>query len=161
MKPSEIEKKVDNLPSPQKRSRRGKVSRKMLAVIAIIVGCFVITASAGLLSYYGQIQMTATVSQSILVDGNDWTNPVLGSFAVTGGCTVCRPHWIKNNACIAGNVSIGTTITGPSGPSGVTVTYKVQATDDNTNWGNNEVVAFTSVGLTLDTLFAGAGLSYT
>ncbi len=51
-------------------------------------------------------------------------------------------------------------------PTGLDVdatAYITQITDDNTNWGSrdNEVVAFSPSGLTLDDLFAGAGLSYT
>lgn len=102
----------------KKIGRRGKIG---LAVL--IAFMFIGVASAGILSHYNTITTTANVRQSILVDGKDVNTPVTDSFDVTGGCTVCKSHWIKNNACIDGTVSLDTTITGPGGSDGVTVTY--------------------------------------
>lgn len=115
----------------KKIGRRGKIGLAVLMAF-MLVG----VASAGLLTYYGRITTTATVSQSILVDGTDWTTPVTDSFDVTGGCTVCRDHEISNDACIDGTVSLGTTITGPGGPGGVTVTYmdSVHLENKDGNW---------------------------
>ena len=103
-----------------RRRRIGMRKRTAVSIFAVLFIALALTASAALLTYYGKVETTATVSQSILVDGNDWTNPVLDSFDVTGGCTVCKYHWIRNNACIDGTVSLDTVISSP----GVTVTYK-------------------------------------
>jgi len=129
-------------------------------VIAVLVGALMITASAALLTYYGKVITTATVSQSVLLDGNDYTTPVTNSFGVMGGCCKCSTHDLENQGCISADIDLATTYS-PDGV-GITTTYTVQTTDDNTNFGNNEVVAFAiTSGLTLDSLFAGAGLSYT
>ena len=139
MKNEEVERAVDNL-SHKKRSRRGiGISKKMTVGIFAVLIAGTLIASAGLLTYYGQVTTTATVSQSILVDGKDYTVPITDSFATTGGCTVCKPHWIKNNACIEGAVSLDTTITGPGGPSGVNVAYYLDEWIDDDNEYNNVV----------------------
>jgi len=117
-------------------------------------------ASGALLSYYGKVTTTATVSQSVLLDGNDYTNPVADSFGTVGGCCEWSDHDLENKGCSQAPIVIDTSYS-PDG-IGITTTYTVQTTDDNTNWGDNEVVAFPiATGLTLDDLFAGAGLSYT
>ena len=114
-----------------KIGRRGKIGLTVLVAVM-----FIGVASAGLLSYYGKVTTTANVSQSIFVDGNDYTTPVTDDFAVTGGCTVCVDHKISNVACIDGTVSLDTTITGPGGPSGVTVTYmdSVRLENKDVDW---------------------------
>ncbi len=122
MKPNEIERKVDNLISPQKRSRRGKrMKRKMLAVIAVIVSCLVITASATLLTYYGQVTTTANVSQSVLIDGNDYTTPITHEFGIIAGCTQWIKHKIENRACVEAPIDVSET----GIVEGITVSYYI------------------------------------
>ena len=90
-----------------------------IGMVAFAILLATTLVSAGFLLHYGTISTTATVSQSILVDGKDYNTPVTDIFDTTGGCAVCKSHWIKNNACIDGTVSIDTT----GIPGGVTVTY--------------------------------------
>lgn len=148
-KVSKIEKTVDAMGLP-KKGRFGKLSRKTAIVGVALVLVMSVIVSAGLLSYYGKITTTATVSQSILVDGNDWTTPVANSFDVTGGCTICRSHWIRNKACIDGTVSLDTTITGPGGPGGVTVTYKDSVHLENKDGDWNPIVDDTYADVTFE-----------
>jgi hypothetical protein len=132
----------------KKLGRRGKIG---LAVL--IAFMFIGVASAGILSHYNTITTTASISQSILVDGKDVNTPITDSFATTGGCTVCKPHWIKNNACIDGTVSLSTVITSPQGPAGVIVTYMDSVhleNKDPSTWailGNDNMEADVTFGL--------------
>jgi len=71
----EIEKIVDKIKlSPQKKRRKRGISRKMAIATAIVVGFFVITASAALLNYYGKVETTTNVAQSITLDGNSFSS---------------------------------------------------------------------------------------
>ena len=106
----EIEKIVDKIKvSPQKKRSKRTMSRKMMIATAIVVGCFVITASAALLSYYGKVETTATVSQSVLLDGNDYTVPQTHTFDTAGGCYECFEHTLENQGCSEAPINIVTT----------------------------------------------------
>lgn len=87
-----------------KLGRRGKIG---LAVL--IAFMFIGAASAGLLTYYGKVTTTANVSQSVLLDGNDYTTPVTNSFSTIGGCCECFAHNLENRGCSDAEVDIVTT----------------------------------------------------
>ena len=99
-----------------------------IGIVAIALLLAATLVSAGILTYYGKITTTATVSQSILVDGKDYSSPITDDITATGGCTVCKSHWIKNNACIDGTVSLVTTA-----DSAITVTYMDSVHLENKN----------------------------
>ncbi len=112
----EIEKIVDKLNlSPQKKRRKRKMSRKMMIATAIVVGCFVITASAGLLQYYGQVSTTATVEQSVRLWYGDnyvnWDSEITGDDIDTtaGNCEYAK-HRIKNFAGVDAPVALNTEV---------------------------------------------------
>jgi hypothetical protein len=106
----EIEKMVDKLTlSPQKKKRKRTMSRRMAIAATIVVSCFVITASAALLSYYGQITTTAEVSQSVKVDGHAWDNDITHDFTGSAGSTIIYKHKIENTASVEAEIEIVTT----------------------------------------------------
>ena len=121
---SKVEKGVDSLGSHSK-GRRGKVSRKMMAITAIVIGCFVITASGALLSHYGKIQTTANISQSVLIDGNDYATPVTHEFSIVAGCTEVFKHKIENRACVEAPIDITTLVNGYDEVEGVNIYYYI------------------------------------
>lgn len=142
-----------------------------MSIVAAILIAATMLVNAAFLNSYGTVETTATVSQSILVDDNDYDSPVTDSFAVTGGCTVCRSHWIRNRACIDGTVSLGTGVSGSpgtGGSNGVTVTYMDSVHLENKNpsdWtildGDNieADVTFGLVGETFDYTLEATGLT--
>jgi len=140
----------------KKIGRRGKIGLAVL-IAFMLVGI----ASSAYLDHYGKITTTVNVSQSILVDGNDVNTPVTDSFDATGGDTVCRPHWIRNNACIDGTVLLSTTST-----TGITVTYKDSVhleNKDPADWsiiddGMEADITFGLVGETFDYTIEATGL---
>ena len=132
--------------------------KMLIAVLAIVL--LVGVVSAATISYFGQIKVTTTVSQAVLVDGKSYADmPIEETATVAGGESFCRPHWLKSQTSVPVTVGL---YTPPE--AGITVTYSTQITDNNTNFGSedNEVVAFPiTSGLILNTLFAGDGLKYT
>jgi len=84
--------------------RRGKIG---LAVLVALM--FIGVASAALLPYYGKITTTANVSQSVLIDGYDYTNPITNEFDVIGGCSKCFEHTLENQGCSDAPIDIVTT----------------------------------------------------
>jgi hypothetical protein len=92
----------------------------LVAMVSILVGTAMI-GSGALLTFYGSVQTTATVSQSVLLDGNDYTQTIYHDFETTGGCTECFIHNLENKACVDAVVDFETTITPDD--EGITVDY--------------------------------------
>jgi len=72
----------------------------LLAIVAIAISAGM--ASAALLSYYGKITTTVNVQQSVLVDGNDYTEPIVDELPelAPGGETFLFKHWLHNRASV-------------------------------------------------------------
>ena len=79
---------------------------KKLIIAVLALALLIGTASAGILTYYGRIVTTATVSQSVLLDGNDYTTPVEDAFTAYGGYCVCREHWLENQGSASVTVDV-------------------------------------------------------
>lgn len=86
--------------------------KKTTAVAVIFLTMFAFTVGATILTYYGQINTTANVSQSVLLgDEFGWyayDEPVYKVFDVTGGCFKCTCMKIKNDGCIEAGVDVET-----------------------------------------------------
>jgi hypothetical protein len=109
--------------------KKRSISKKMLVgVFAVLIACTLV-ASAGLLTYYGQVTTEATVQQSVQlrnVGGSwrNWDNPILKSFTTTGGDCEVEDFEIRNQASIEAEIGIDTSFnTYGKGSDGVTVTY--------------------------------------
>ena len=144
--------------------RLGRRGKTMLAILIAVM--FVSIATAALIPHFGVIKTTATVDKQAVqlsADGSTWLSynaaiehPIPDAAPSE---TYCFKQWIRNSASVPVDVTF--TNNDPADESIIT-TYTVQTTDDNTNWGDNEVVAFPiASGITLDELFDDAGLSYT
>lgn len=99
----------------------------ILAIVAIVMTAGM--ASAALLSYYGKITATANVEQSVVVDDQDYLNPIVERFDTVGGNTVVMPHILTNRSEISATVNFETSCSAVDinddwmKPDGVTVTY--------------------------------------
>jgi len=82
---------------------------KSVPLLAIVViSLLAIGASAGILTYYGRVGGDVTVLQSVLVDGKGWQVPIVETFEVIGGDTVCTTHTLLNRASIPAPVGFET-----------------------------------------------------
>jgi hypothetical protein len=123
-----MEKRVDELlaqkSNPKKdRKRTGKRFGKkaVFGLLAVfITGTLIV--SGGLLTFYGKVETTAQVSQSVLLNGNDYTaSPITNSFDITGGCCKCISYTLENQGSEDEEINIDTTYN-PNGV-GITTTY--------------------------------------
>ena len=91
------------------------MARGIFAVLIIALATTLV--SAGLLNYFGEVQTTMNVSQSVTIDGNDWDDPITQSIPdAVGGCCYCFEYEVTNNGC----EGIDLTFDGGSGlPDGV------------------------------------------
>lgn len=83
--------------------------------IALLVG----TTGAALLTYYGRIVTTATMGQSVLLDGKNWDDPVTHDISGYGGSSYCFQHTLENRGGEDVEIAFDTTFS-PSG-DGITV----------------------------------------
>jgi hypothetical protein len=84
--------------------------------IALLIG----TVSAAVLTYYGRIETSVTVGQSVLLDGkNIGEMPIYDTIDAVGGDKVGRCHWLENQA----NVPVDVELVSWGAPGGVTVVY--------------------------------------
>ena len=81
-----------------KTKKISKLGRRGIVVLAVLVAVSMI-ASAGLLTYFGKITTTATVSQSVQIDGHNWNEPISIDLDAVGGCCYCFEHEVTNNGC--------------------------------------------------------------
>lgn len=79
-----------------------KYSKKAMK-IGIAVAIVMVTATlvgATLLSFFGEVETTMNVQQSVTIDGNNWDTPVTHNILdAYGGCCYCFEHTISNNGC--------------------------------------------------------------
>ncbi len=100
-----------------------KHKKAIFGVLTILIAGSLI-ASAGLLSYYGKVETTATVAQSVVIDGQEDNTAIEHSFDITAGCAKWAKHKISNRACVEAPIDILTDINGyGKGPAGVDVDY--------------------------------------
>ena len=102
-----------------KRSKIGKRGKTVLAILVAVM--FIGVASAALLPYYNKVTTTATVSQSVLVDGKDYTDPITNEYNVTAGCCKSSHHLFENGACVNAPIEFDTQYLPDGG--GITTTY--------------------------------------
>jgi len=70
--------------------------KKKILIASLAIALLIGVVGAGLLTYYGKIQTTATVEQAVVLDGKPYTEPVTHEFTAYGGYCVCKPHYLKN-----------------------------------------------------------------
>lgn len=111
-------------------------------IIAVLIALVVLAGvgSAALLTYYNEMEGTADVLQSIIVDGNDHTTMTMytiGSSAVAGNTYIDGPFPIENRADITGYIKFATSQEANYGGSyvdasdAVTTTYFANVTLEN------------------------------
>ncbi len=103
------------------KKRHAVRKRTIVMIMAVLVGALVITASSALLTYYGKVTTTANVSQSVLLDGGDYMNPITKEFDVIGGCCKWSCHELENTGCVNAPITFNTQYS-PDG-DGITTKY--------------------------------------
>lgn len=98
------------------------MNRKKLSIAVLALALCIGLASATVLTYYGQIQVTTTVSQAVLVDGKEYSEmPITEEASVVGGESFCRPHWLQSQTSVPVQLQFATTYS-PDG-EGITTSY--------------------------------------
>jgi len=97
---------------------------KQISMMAAALIVLSVAASAALLAYFGTVTTTATVQQSVLLDGEAMPNSQFTrSVNPVGGETDCHAHTLKNQASVPFNIQLLTGYT-PEG-EGITTKYYV------------------------------------
>jgi len=98
------------------------MQRKKMLIAVLAIALLVGVVSAATISYFGQIKVTTTVSQAVLVDGKSYVDmPIEEMATVAGGESFCRPHWLTSQTSVPVNLQFETTILPDA--TGVTVSY--------------------------------------
>ena len=100
------------------------MNRKKLILLILGLAALVGTVSAAVISYFGQVQMTATVKQAVLLDGRDITEmPIEETATVAGGEFFLRYHWLKSQTSVPVNLQFETTFSPALTNDEITVSY--------------------------------------
>jgi hypothetical protein len=95
------------------------MQRKKMLIAGLAIALLIGIASAALIPYFGQVKMTATVKQAVLLDGKDINNmPITEKANVSGGESFCRYHWLKSQTSVPVALTFET-----SQIDGITVSY--------------------------------------
>ena len=154
--------------------KKVNVFGKSIPVLAIFV-LGIALVSAGLLTHYGQIQQDVDVQQAVTLDGDNCDGNVCEESSTptfNGDVLVSEVYSVENIADTPRSVELVTSCRVDDGNEEhncaigeVDTSYvKPVALDDNIDFGSsaNEIVAIVpTAGLTLNSLFSGAGLQYT
>jgi len=116
----------------KKRYRIGIQRKTAVAMVTVFVIAIMLTASAGILSYYGTKETTANVLQSVVTSDNmqTWHNydePIIREIEDMVHCTdYCYKDWIWNRACDDAPIELSVEwLLAPGGPEGFDVTQFV------------------------------------
>jgi len=123
------------------KSKKATSTTAKLLAMFLAIGLLAVLGTAGLLSYYGKVVGTVTVSQSILVDGQVYSDTgIQETITAYGGETKITPHYIKAvTTALPAKVKI--TLDNPAttdvetAPEGVTVKYLTATWTDNDSDG--------------------------
>lgn len=139
--------------------RKIKLFGRSIPIMALAMLAMATIGSAMLLNYYGVIQTTVTISQSILLDGKTCTGPNGGGCTVNdaitelapGGERFCFKHKLTNDMSVSGTVSFDTVPTEEEGITTTIYTLPVKTTlvlenKDPTTWN---VIANDNIQATL------------
>ena len=97
------------------------MQRKKMLIAGLAIALMVGLVSASVITYFGQVKMTATVTQAVLLDGKDYTEmPIEETATVAGGEFFLRPHWLKSQTSVPVSLKFETDITYDGG---ITVEY--------------------------------------
>jgi len=136
------------------------MQRKKMLIAVLAVALLVGIVSAATISYFGQVKMTATVNQAVLLDGKDINSmPILQTATVAGGESFCRYHWLQSQTSVPVTVGL---YTWPD-EAGITVTYTSTITESSSSADyviDSQRLVGLYVGLTLNNLLA-KDLQYT
>ncbi len=128
------------------------ISKKMLLSMFAVLIAGTLIASAGMLTYYGTIETTANVDQSVQLrySGNwiNWNEPLPWDFTAVAGSCICKDFLIRNQAEVEAPITLDTEVyyngawRSPDSLDSFDVTYYLDEwTDDDSglyNGVNNE-----------------------
>jgi hypothetical protein len=141
------------------------MQRKKMLIAGLAIALLIGVASAALISYFGQVKMTAIVKQAVLLDGKDVTEmPTIEETAkVAGGQSFCRYHWLQSQTSVPVTVLFETAYDPGLWDNEITTTYTTTITESSSYDDyviDSQRLVGLYVGLTLNDLLA-KDLEYT
>lgn len=137
--------------------------KALIAVLAIplLVGI----VSAAVISYFGQVKLTATVTQAILLDGKDYTEmPIEETATVVGGESFYRYHWLKSHASVPVTIEFETTYSPALADAEIVTTYTTTITESSSYddyYDDKRIMVLKQIGDMTVSEFLALPLEYT
>ena len=113
----------------KRKESDGNMKKKRLALAIGLLAILIAGVAYGaLLTYYGTIKKTVVVQQAVLLDGFDYTQPIIETLEPeVAGATICQLHYIENIGAKPALIDWNYVVEGPGTYPGVGVEVLVLA----------------------------------
>jgi len=100
------------------------MQRKKILIASLAIALLVGVVSAATIEWFGQVKMTATVSQAVLLDGYSYPHVIEDTVNVAGGESFCRYHWLTSQTSVPVTVVFETTYSPELTDNEITTSYR-------------------------------------
>jgi len=141
------------------------MQRKKMLIAVLAIALLVGLVSAAVITYFGQVKMTATVTQAVLLDGKDYTEmPILEDATVVGGESFCRYHWLKSHTSVPVTIQFETTYSPALADAEIVTTYTTTITEAysaDAYYDDKRIMVLKQIGDMTVSEFLAVDLEYT
>ncbi|MDH5634234.1 MAG: hypothetical protein OEY30_00255 [Candidatus Bathyarchaeota archaeon] len=130
-----------------------KVLIAVLAVTLLLIGA----VSAAVITYFGKVKVTTTVSQAVLLDDHSYPYVIEEVASVAGGESFWRYHWLTSLTTVPVALDFVTSFAPALTDDEITLTYTTTITEGPANeysWLYHQLVALPISGMNLSELLA-------
>ena len=99
------------------------MQRKKMLIAGLAIALMVGLVSASVITYFGQVKMTATVTPAVLLDGESYPTVIEETADVAGGESLCRLHWLESKTSVPVELQFVTTFSPALWADEITVAY--------------------------------------
>jgi len=140
------------------------MQRKKMLIAVLAIALLVGGVSAAVIQWFGQVKMTATVNQAVLVDGYGYPYVIAETANVAGGESFCRYHWLTSQTSVPVALKFYTDYDPLLVGAEITTTYTSTITESSSYadyYDDKRIMVLKNIGDMTVSEFLGVPLEYT